>query len=104
METIEVDRLSNAVNMPVIKLSYRTFPGVLVQGDTLSSIYHLVNQLYQLHAEQHLVNPDPDNDDGFYDSKLLLEIVGNMVREYEVALKAHGIPLPYSMEITKDED
>jgi hypothetical protein len=94
VEKIEVDLLANSTNRPVVKLPFRSYPGVLIQGDTLSGIYSRAVEMYDA------LQQCPDHKD--VDAQLLLEVLAGCVLEYEAALEAHGISLPYDPRITAD--
>jgi hypothetical protein len=48
MVKIEIESLSDATNAPVVRLPGRRFPGIVIQGDSLKSMFDCVQELIQL--------------------------------------------------------
>jgi hypothetical protein len=88
MKKIKVDILSNEINSVVLQLPDRKYPGVVIQGDSLSIIYGLVEDisnninLDQNHEVTELIDE-------------LKDLLGNYVNIYEETLKINNIDLPY---------
>jgi hypothetical protein len=94
LKTIEVQLLAEQVNSPVIHLPGRRYPGVLIQGDSLANLYSTANALKEQCENQHEL--------GFADAELsglaheLTDLLKGYILQYEAALQAHNIELPYS--------
>jgi hypothetical protein len=88
VETIEVEALTEQHNYAVIRLPERRFPGVVVQGDSLSI---LVADLRR--ALDHLRTGNID--DGVGEVASALASLEDVQQSYEDALAAHSIRLAY---------
>ena len=93
MDTVSAELLTDGGNGAVVRLPGRQFPGVLLQGDTLSILRADVADLAAAAAR-----PEPDRDELREGLRLLLADLDGLVDRYEAALAAHGIPLPYARE------
>ena len=88
VKTIEVEALTEQHNYAVIRLPERKYPGVVVQGDSLSILVaNLRRGVEQLRDGQY--------DDGLDEINEVLEILEGAQHGYETALDAHSIPRPY---------
>ena len=90
----EVDVLSKEPNATVLSVPWRRFPGLLVQGDSLATIYDDLDEAQGLLARS---NRDPavlSELDATISG--LRDRVGTLLRAYEAALAESGIELPYS--------
>ena len=83
-----IEVFSEAINMPILRMPGRKFPGVLIQGDTLSSLFAVARMIHAQAGEQ--------------GRSELADLAGEMVdelaallQEYERVLKARNHPLPY---------
>lgn len=90
MEDRRVEVFSEAINMPVLRMYSRKFPGVLIQGDTLSNLVSLARGIGEEargmgHEDSELVDLADE----------LADMLSAFLREYERVLKARGMPLPY---------
>jgi len=83
MKTLEVELLSNAVNAAVVRLPDRSFPGIVIQGDSLYTLWIAAHSL--------MSDPIPDRDD----AEELADRLRSFVEIYEETLKREGIQLPY---------
>jgi hypothetical protein len=90
MEKILLEVLAAESNFAVVKMEGRSFPGVLIQGDSLSSI------LNSLHFA--LENLDRDKREAIEEIKSAHQELAWRLNAYEAALKRHGSRLPYSRE------
>lgn len=87
---VEVEALDQSTNAWVIRTPGRTHPGIVVQGDTLSSWCTLADAI-----AQHL------NQSGNADPELVLEAVelADLLRghllHYDKVLRSHGLDLPH---------
>jgi hypothetical protein len=84
VETVEI--YSDAVNAAVMRHPGRKFPGVLVQGDTLYTLYH------SAHEAQKGLEKDTDAYGALLELK---ERLAGYVSHYKQILNEHGIPLPF---------
>jgi len=85
---MEVDALTDQGNYAVIRLPERKFPGVLVQGDSLSILVANLRQSRdRLQQGEH--------EDGIGWLIQVLDDLEAVQRTYEAALTEHSIPLPY---------
>lgn len=80
--------LDPATNSAIIKLSTRRFPGVLLQGDTLHSMYRRVSIA--------LAALDPIAQQREYDElEAVVDTLRGCLDLYEATLARHGYSLPY---------
>ncbi|MGE6759176.1 DUF6959 family protein [Corallococcus interemptor] len=102
MEEDRVEVLSRQSNAAVVRMPGRSFPGVVIQGDSLRILHALVRDA------RTLVPPPSDADSEEDDAGGLLEEAEGLLRRYltayESVLKAHGIPLPYDEPVSAPED
>jgi hypothetical protein len=89
MERIEVELFTDASNNAVIKVPGRRFPGVLIQGDSLSALRGDVARIAQACAQGNL-----DEARGWSD--LVISDLDAVLARYCAALREHEIPLPFS--------
>ncbi|QWP78957.1 hypothetical protein J5226_11445 [Lysobacter sp. K5869] len=86
--TTTVDLLDPTSNSAIVKLSTRAFPGVVLQGDTLHSLYRRANTA--------LSALDPDTQSHEYNSlELVVDTLRGCLDVYEETLARHGYSLPY---------
>jgi hypothetical protein len=85
-ENIEI--LSQTINRPVLRMPGRKFPGILLQGDTLASLFALSRMISERAKNQ------ADVELAELAQELQEELSG-ILYEYEQVLKANKIPLPY---------
>jgi hypothetical protein len=86
MDRVELEVFSAATNSAVVRMPGRKFPGVVIQGDTLSSLLgDAVQILRDLRAGRSPVD----------DAKYLAEALKQLLDHYEQTLVAHEMPLPY---------
>ncbi|MET9959593.1 hypothetical protein ABZ128_11040 [Streptomyces sp. NPDC006326] len=88
MERTEAELFTDPGNDAVVPLPPRHFPGVLIQGDSLSIIRGDVAELVEACAQG-------DIDDAHEASTILLAHFDELLARYESALEAHGIKRPY---------
>ncbi|ALN59061.1 hypothetical protein GLE_3717 [Lysobacter enzymogenes] len=87
-QPITAEVLDPVVNCAIVKLSSRAFPGVLLQGDTLYTMY--------CRAQHALAGLDPATDEDEYDTLAdLVEHLGECLGIYERTLARCGYSLPY---------
>jgi hypothetical protein len=85
----EIQILSEASNMAIVRLPGRRFPGVVVQGDTLKS-------LCEVSAELVTALQEGNNQDAVEAATYLREALEARLKAYEAVLTAAGEMLPYS--------
>ncbi|MET9881473.1 hypothetical protein ABZZ36_43960 [Actinacidiphila glaucinigra] len=85
MERVEAELFTEGGNDAVVRLPGRNFPGVLIQGDTLSSLQADVAELVELCAAG-------DLDEARHVASLLHADLGSKLERYAEALEAHGNP------------
>lgn len=89
MEYMELEVYSQATNRAVVKMPGRHFPGLLIQGDSLSSLLHIAESICEKSertADTDLIN----------ESRELKNNLQQLLSHYEATLSKHNIPLPYS--------
>lgn len=86
--------LSHISNSGIVHLPGRRFPGIAIQGDTLSALYdstlYLLTQFREQNAEEE-----------YYEVLPIAEQLHAHLLHYEKTLKEHGFDLPYSKPITE---
>lgn len=88
MTIVEVELFTDQGNNAVMRVPTRKYPGVLIQGDTLSTLITTTSEAIEA----------LDRGDTVDAQELLGELAAQLkaARErYEAALHAHGIELPY---------
>ena len=97
MEYMELEVYSQSINRGIVKMPSQNFPGLLLQGETLSTLLSLATSTYeksQKTSDTELVNA----------SRELRDNLQNLVSHYEATLRKHNIPLPYStVPLTRHE-
>jgi hypothetical protein len=80
--------ISHIPNSGIVQMPGRRFPGVVIQGDSLFSIYgsmrDLIEHFRRIRDEEH-----------FYDALEVAEAIQAQLRHYEDALTSAGLELPY---------
>lgn len=88
VNTIEVEALTDQHDYAVIRLPTRKFPGVVVQGDSLSTLVADLRRALDCLRQG-------DLDVGIDEVAAVLESLDDVKRSYEGVLAAHSISLPY---------
>ncbi|GLV88523.1 hypothetical protein Slala03_82120 [Streptomyces lavendulae subsp. lavendulae] len=88
MERIEAELFTDPGNDAVVRLPPRHFPGVLIQGDSLSIMRGDVAEIVEACAQG-------DVDDAHEAATILLANFDELLARYESALEAHDIKRPY---------
>ncbi|MFH8837331.1 DUF6959 family protein [Streptomyces sp. NPDC017868] len=88
MERVEAELLTDSGNDAVLRLHGRSFPGVLIQGDTLSILQADVAELVELCAAG-------DLEKARNAASLLQAELGAKMQRYTDALDAHGLARPF---------
>jgi hypothetical protein len=91
METIEIEAFNGQVNYAVVRLPSRKFPGVVVQGDSLSIFVADLRRGLE-HLRQVVIV------EGINEVAEVLDRLEEVQRSYEHVLADHSIPLPYFRE------
>jgi hypothetical protein len=94
MERKEIDVFSNFPNCVIVQVPGRNFPGIILQGDSLSTLFDGTKEIY-CRAKQ---LPDEEIQ---YEALMIAEILQEYLAHYEETLKNHGLELPYSISITE---
>lgn len=92
----ELDVFSDASNLAVIRARGRQFPGVLIQGDSLSIMYS-----WAVEALTAIKQGDATEA-----AACLTEVCDGLrarLEHYEQVLRSHGIGLPYSVSVATDQ-
>jgi hypothetical protein len=96
MEYMELEVYSQSINRAVVKMPSQSFPGLLLQGETLASLLKLaktVQEKLQNTSDRELVDSSGE----------LVETIQKLVYHFESTLNRNNIPLPYSTVPTKPE-
>jgi hypothetical protein len=88
MKRVEVDLLGDAVNAVVLRVPGRRFPGIVIQGDSLSILQSTVERLVAALADARL-------SDATDEAVELRELLKGYKHAYEEAMTAAGLALPY---------
>jgi hypothetical protein len=89
MEYMELEVYSQSINRGVVRMPSQSFPGLILQGETLVSLLQLAKTTY----EKSQSTTDTELIDA---SRELTESIQKLVSHYESTLNKHHIPLPYS--------
>ena len=84
--------LSHIPNSAIVQLPDRRFPGIVMQGDTLSNLFDsakfLLAEFKRLRDEE-----------GYYGTLMFAEQMQAQLVHYEETLQAQGIQLPYTVSV-----
>lgn len=86
---MELEVYSQSINRGIVKMPSQNFPGLLLQGEMLSTLLSLAKSTY----EKSQKTSDIELIDA---SRELRDSLQNLVSHYEATLHRHNIPLPYS--------
>jgi len=86
---MELEVYSQSINRGVVKMPSQSFPGLLLQGETLASLLNLAKTLHEK-------SQNTNTTELIDTSRELMESIQNLVSHYESTLHRHNIPLPYS--------
>jgi len=89
MEYMELEVYSQSIDRGVIRMPSQSFPGLLLQGETLSSLLRLAKLA-------HDKSQNTDDTELIETSRELMETMQKLVSHFESTLGRHNIPLPYS--------
>jgi hypothetical protein len=96
MEYMELEVYSQSIDRGVVRMHSQSFPGLILQGETLASLLKLARTAY----EKSQTTTDTELIDT---SRELMEAIQKLVSHYESTLNRHNIPLPYSTIPTKPD-
>ncbi|MGW4935474.1 DUF6959 family protein [Streptomyces sp. NPDC004166] len=88
MERVEAELFTDGGNNAVVRLPLRRFPGVLIQGDSLSVIRSDVAEVLEACDQGDLAGARET-------AGLLLADLDEVLARYTAALDAHQVPRPY---------
>ncbi|MFG2308885.1 DUF6959 family protein [Streptomyces sp. NPDC048566] len=88
MERVEAELFTDGGNNAVVRLPPRRFPGVLIQGDSLSAIRSEVADVVEACDQGDLAGARET-------AGLLLAGLDEVLARYSAALDAHRVPRPY---------
>lgn len=95
---VEVEVYSEATNHWVVRTPGRQFPALVIQGDTLHSLYADLRRLSnQLSAQAHA---DPELRE---EAAALAELLRERLLDYERVITAAGFQLPYTQSVAQSE-
>jgi hypothetical protein len=89
MEYMELEVYSQSINRGIVKMPSQSFPGLVLQGETLASLLRLAKTAYE--KSQNTNSPELIDT-----SRELVESLQALVSHYESTLNRHNMPLPYS--------
>ena len=89
MEYMELEVYSQSINRGVIKMPSQGFPGLLLQGEMLSTLLKLAKSIHE--KSQNTSDPELIDISGE-----LKDTLQQLVSHYESTLARHNIPMPYS--------
>src|SRR5215468_8888806 len=93
MRRSDILLLSDETNAVVLRLPERKFPGVLIQGDTLWTVYQHASEVYgRLRAEAQT--------ELAWSAFVVVERLYACLTAYERALASQSIELPYARQVT----
>jgi hypothetical protein len=89
MEYMELEVYSQSIDRGIVRMPSQSFPGLVLQGETLASLLRLAKLAYE-------TLPDTTDTELIDTSRELMESIQKLVSHYEATLGKHKIPLPYS--------
>jgi hypothetical protein len=96
MEYMELEVYSQSIDRGIVRMPSQGFPGLVLQGETLSSLLRLAKSAYEK-------LPETVDTELIDTSRELMESIQKLVSHYEATLNRHNIPLPYSTVRTKTD-
>jgi hypothetical protein len=88
METKELDVYSEAGNSSIVRMPSRRFPGVVIQGDSLASLFAEAMTLVEKLESS-------DDEETFLTALEMAERLEGHILHYEATLQSHGMAMPY---------
>lgn len=86
--------LSHIPNSGIVQLPGRKFPGVVIQGDTLSGFFDGARSLLTAFKKTH-------DEERYYEMLIFAEQLRGQLLHYEETLGKQSIGLPYSTSISE---
>ena len=90
MEKIELEVFAEQSNHAVVRMNGREFPGMVIQGDSLSILCDEAKEI-----SQRLKAIDCSDEDLLYLAQVHQENLLSQLLLYQNILLTHGLPLPY---------
>src|SRR5690349_3003999 len=90
----QVDILSHISNSAIVQLPGRKFPGIVIQGDTLSNLFEGARCLLAQHRQL-------QDEEQYYETLDIAEALQAQLLHYEQTLAEHGFRLPYTIPISQ---
>ena len=87
---MELEVYSQSIDRGIVRMPSQSFPGLVLQGETLASLLTLAKLTYEKSSQN---TTDIELIDT---SRELMESIQKLVSHYEATLGKHKIPLPYS--------
>ena len=95
VERVELELYSRAVNAGVVRMPGRQFPGLVLQGDSLSIMLGMAEEIF----ERTRTADDPELSETAAGLQALLQ---GYLRHYETVLRGHDLALPYFRRENED--
>ena len=89
MEYMELEVYSQSINRAIVKMPSQSFPGLLLQGETLAALLRLARTVHEK-------SQNTDDTELVETSRELVENLQKLVSHFESTLNRNNIPLPYS--------
>jgi predicted RNase H-like HicB family nuclease len=90
MKKLELAVLGEETNSWVIQIPNRQYPGVVIQGDSLKTLYDTAKEIAEL---------TPVSEEAHELAEELCQRLKSHLGNYELALRQNGIALPYSKSV-----
>lgn len=94
MKTEHIEVYSHASNCCIVRMPERKFPGVVIQGDSLSNLFDRAIDLIELLEGK-------TDEETFLSALELAQSLEGHLLHYEETLRQHGIGLPYTRDTSK---
>ena len=88
MEYMELEVYSQSINRGIVKMPSQSFPGLVLQGETLASLLKLSRTAYEK-------SQNSGDAELTATAQELMENIQKLVAHFESTLTRHNIPLPY---------
>lgn len=98
MKKVELELYSEASNYAIVRVPERRFPGIVIQGDSLSILHSTAREL-SLRLQQLGI----EDEELLYAAQELQEQLLDRLLHYQKTLAAHDISLPYSGSVVEDD-
>lgn len=91
MEKMELEVYSQATNQAIVRMPTRRFPGLVIQGDSMSVLADRAERIY----ERAKASMDAEL---IAEARRLKDALNGLLLHYEIVLGEHDIQLPYSRQ------